>query len=84
MENSEKTIALVTKETPVTELFSYFLHLLKANPYHSFITKWQKEQFHNLVNNLPLDNIIYIMISLKVTHVDLKMQFNPSTLTQTK
>ena len=55
-----KKIALVTKETPVTELFSYFLHLLKDYPYHSFMAKWQKEQFDNLVNNLPPDNIICV------------------------
>ena len=55
-----KKIALVTKETPVTELFSYFLNLLKDYPYHSFMAKWQKEQFDNLVNNRPLDNIICV------------------------
>ena len=53
-----KRIALVIKETPVTEQFSYFLHLLKDYPYHSFKAKWQKEEFNNLVNNLPLDNIM--------------------------
>ena len=51
-----RKIALVTKETPVTGLFSYFHQLLKDYPYHSFMTKWQKEQF----DNLPLDNIICV------------------------
>lgn len=59
MEKSEKKL-LWSQRKHLTELFSYFLHLLKDYLYHSFMAKWQKEQFNNLINNLPLDNIICV------------------------
>ena len=34
-----RKIALVTKETPVNEVFKYFLELLKDYTYHSFMAK---------------------------------------------
>ncbi|KAK3753750.1 hypothetical protein QZH41_005245 [Actinostola sp. cb2023] len=55
-----RKISLVTKETSVGEMFNYFLELLKDYPYHSFMSKWQKEQFDCLVNNLPLNHIICV------------------------
>ena len=48
----------VSKETSVKEMFDYFICLLKDYPYHSFMAKWQKEQFDCLIKNLPLNHII--------------------------
>ena len=40
-----KKIALVQKKTPPKELFNYLIQLLGPYPYHSFLAKWQREQF---------------------------------------
>ena len=53
----KKKIALITKETPPHELFSYFSSLLEDYPYHSFMAKWQREQMDNLLEHLPLNEI---------------------------
>ena len=53
----KKKIALITKETPPHELFSYFSSLLQDYPYHSFMAKWQHEQMDNLLEHLPLNEI---------------------------
>ena len=55
-----RKIALVTKETPVNDMFQYFLELLKEYTYHSFMAKWQKDQFDSLVANLPLNDVICV------------------------
>lgn len=55
-----RKIALVTKETPVNQMFKYFLELLKDYTYHSFMAKWQKDQFDSLVANLPLNHVICV------------------------
>ncbi|CAH3152929.1 unnamed protein product, partial [Pocillopora meandrina] len=56
----KRKIHLVQKETPVKEMFDYFQQLLKDYPYHSFMAKWQKEQFDHLMTNLPLNHIICV------------------------
>lgn len=50
----------MTKETPVNEMFKYFLDLLDKYSYHSFMAKWQKDQFDSLVANLPLNHVICV------------------------
>lgn len=55
-----RKISLVTKETPVNEMFKYFLDLLDKYSYHSFMAKWQKDQFDSLVANLPLNHVICV------------------------
>lgn len=77
----QERIALVTRETPVTELVSYF-HLLKDYLYHCFIAKWQKEQFDNLVNNLPLDNIICIYDFFEMCHAKGEQEAAGANITQ--
>ena len=54
----QRKISLVIKETPVHEMFKYFLDLLDKYTYHSFMAKWQKDQFDSLVANLPLNHVI--------------------------
>lgn len=56
----KKKIALVTKKTAPRELCKYFQDLLKEYPYHSFMAKWQSEQFNNLTENLPLNEIVCV------------------------
>lgn len=53
-------IALINKETPVNEMFKYFLELLEGYTYHSFMAKWQKDEFDNLLANLPLNHVICV------------------------
>lgn len=53
----KKKIALITKQTPPHELFSYFSSLLEDYPYHSFMAKWQREQMDTLLEHLPLNEI---------------------------
>lgn len=48
------------KETPVYEMFKYFLALLTNYTYHSFMAKWQKDQFDTLLVTLPLNDIICV------------------------
>ena len=56
----KKKIALVTKNTAPKELFKYFQDLLKQYPYHSFMGKWQREQMDNLIEHLPLNEIVCV------------------------
>ena len=56
----QKKIALMGKETPASELFQYFLKLLGDYTYHSFMAKWQKEQFENLLANLPQNHVLCV------------------------
>lgn len=56
----KKKIALVTKETPPSELFKYFNQLLKEYPSHSFMARWQREQLDNLLDNLPQGHVVCI------------------------
>lgn len=53
-------IALINKETPVNEMFKYCLELLEGYTYHSFMAKWQKDEFDNLLANLPLNHVICV------------------------
>ena len=55
-----RKISLVRKDTPVNEMFQYFLELLSGYTYHSFMAKWQKDQFDSLVANLPLNHVICV------------------------
>ena len=41
-------------------MFQYFLELLSGYTYHSFMAKWQKDQFDSLVANLPLNHVICV------------------------
>lgn len=41
-------------------MFKYFLELLKDYKYHSFMAKWQKDQFDSLEANLPLNHVIFV------------------------
>ncbi|XP_048583328.1 uncharacterized protein LOC125562972 [Nematostella vectensis] len=56
----KKKIALVPKETPPSEMFTYFKKLLEAYPLHSFMAKWQREQLDNLLEHLPLGHVVCI------------------------
>lgn len=56
----KKKIALVTKKTAPKELFKYFQDLLKEYPYHSFMGKWQREQMDNLIEHLPLNEVVCV------------------------
>lgn len=56
----KKKIALVTKHTPPNEMFTYFKSLLQEYPYHSFMSKWQRAQMDNLIQNLPLNEVICV------------------------
>ena len=76
---TQNKIALITKETPVNEMFKYFLKLLNDYTYHSFMAKWQKDQFDNLVTNLPLNHVICVH-----THAIHKMKSNHNILTLLK
>ena len=53
----KKKIALVQKETPLSELFGYFKELLFEYPRHSFMARWQREQLDSLLDNLPLKHV---------------------------
>ena len=57
----QKKIALVQKKTPPKELFNnYLIQLLGPYPYHSFLAKWQKEQFDNLIEHLPANHAVCV------------------------
>lgn len=56
----KKKIALITKQTPPKELFTYFQGLLKEYPYHSFMAKWQRDQMDNLIEHLPLNEVVCV------------------------
>ena len=56
----KKKLALVTKETPPSQMFGYFKDLLKDYPLHSFMAKWQREQLDNLLEHLPLGHAVAI------------------------
>ncbi|EDO34354.1 predicted protein [Nematostella vectensis] len=56
----KKKIALVPKETPPSEMFTYFKKLLEAYPLHSFMAKRQREQLDNLLEHLPLGHVVCI------------------------
>ena len=80
-----RKIALVTKETPVYKMFKYFLELLTNYTYHSFMAKWQKDQFDTLLANLPLNHIICgIMTFQKTIYAVHKMRSNHNISTPTK
>lgn len=55
-------IALVVKETPVVEMFQYFLELLNdyTCTYHSFMAKWPKDLFDSLSNSLPKHHVLCV------------------------
>ena len=55
-----RKIALVVKETPVVEMFQYFLELLNDYTYHSFMAKWQKDQFDSPLNSLPKHHVLCV------------------------
>lgn len=56
----QKKIALVQKKTPPKELFDYLIQLLGPYPYHSFLANWQKEQFDNLIEHLPVNHAVCV------------------------
>lgn len=56
----KKKLALVTKETPPSEMFGYLKKLLKDYPMHSFMAKWQRDQLDSLLEHLPLDHAVAI------------------------
>ena len=56
----KKKIALITKQTPPRHLFNYFLDLLKDYPYHSFMAKWQRDQMDNLIEHLPINDVLCV------------------------
>ena len=56
----EKEISFVDKETSPRELFSYFKELIKDYPYHAIMAKWQREQMHSLIENLPLGHAVSV------------------------
>lgn len=56
----KKKLALVTKETPPSQMFGYFKDLLKDYPLHSFMAKWKREQLDSLLEHLPLDHAVAI------------------------
>ena len=55
-----KKIAPVEKCTGPKELLDYFIQLFGQFPYHSILTKWQRDQLYSLFENLPLDQAICI------------------------
>ena len=55
-----KKIAPVEKCTGPKELLDYFIQLFGQFPYHSILTKWQRDQLYSLFENLPLDQAIRI------------------------
>ena len=69
-----KKIALVTRETPVRELFKYFVKLLNDYTYHTFMAKWQKEQFDSLLDHLAQNHVVYTN-SLQTTPAPLSLKF---------
>lgn len=56
----KKKLALVTKETPPSEMFGYFKNLMKDYPMHSFMAKWQRDQLDTLLEHLPIDHAVAI------------------------
>lgn len=42
------------------ELFQYFQDLLRQYPYHSFMAKWQREEMDNLIEHLPLNEVVCV------------------------
>ena len=56
----KKKLALVTKETPPSEMFGYFNNLMKDYPMHSFMAKWQCNQLDTLLEHLPIDHAVAI------------------------
>lgn len=56
----KKKIALITKQTAPNELFKYFKGLLQEYPYHSFMAKWQRDQMDNLIEHLPLNEVVCV------------------------
>ena len=48
------------KNIPPNELFENILKLLEEYPYHSFMARWQKEQMDNLIEHLPLDEVVWV------------------------
>ena len=56
----KKKIALVPMKTQPRELFQYFQGLLKEYPYHSFMAKSQRDQIDNLIEQLPLNEVVCV------------------------
>ena len=56
----KKKLKIVTKETPPSELFNYFLFLLKFFPAHQFRAGWQHQQMQDLKMHLPLNEVICV------------------------
>ncbi|XP_031553522.1 uncharacterized protein LOC116290592 [Actinia tenebrosa] len=56
----KKKVTLVIKKTPPKDLFQYFQGLLQEYPYHCFMARWQREQLENLMEHLPLNEVICI------------------------
>ena len=49
---------IVKKETPPLELVEHFKKSLIGYPYHSFVTKWRRIQWKNLLESLPQDHLV--------------------------
>ena len=56
----EKKIAVVAKKTSPRKLFNYFQDLLKQYPYHSFMEKMAENKMDNLIEHLPLNEVVCI------------------------
>ena len=50
----KRRLKIVTKITKPGDMFSYFKSLLESFPGHEFRAKWQQEQMHRNIENLPL------------------------------
>jgi len=79
-DQEKKTIPLVKKETPPSELFKYFQELLAAYPSHSFMARLKRDQLHNLLQNFLLGMWCVCMTTLRDMHAVSEMRSNQSIL----
>ena len=56
----KKKLSLVTETTPPNKLLEYFLRLLEEYPYHSLMARWQREQIDNIIEHLPLNEVVCV------------------------
>lgn len=60
----------------------YFQELLRQDHYHSFMARWLREQMDNVLEHLPLSEVVWlsVMITLKATDATSRMSYSQSTL----
>ncbi|KXJ20237.1 hypothetical protein AC249_AIPGENE16598 [Exaiptasia diaphana] len=56
----KRKLKIVNKETPVSELFSYFLKQVELFPGHQFRASWQQKQMAELIKNLPENHAVAV------------------------